>query len=182
MIAVTRALASRGLTRMVRVPTLLVPAIVMPVFFVIAFSGSFSAVVAIEGYATDRSVNWMTAWAVLQGSAFAGVGAAGSVVFVETRCAKGLEPLLVDGRVRCDIGLRSKRLSTRAAFWRIEQQAVRPRRDAEAIVRAGRFAVLRVIVEVARDEQPRGLAVVRLQRGVERPFVEGSDVGHGLRR
>lgn len=77
-VAVVRAIAGRGLLRMARVPTLLLPAVIMPVFFVVAFSGSFASAVEIEGYGTDKAVNWMTAWAALQGSAFAGVGAAGA--------------------------------------------------------------------------------------------------------
>lgn len=78
MTAVVWALAGRGLVRMRRVPTLILPAIIMPVFFVVAFSGSFASVTQIEGYGTDKAVNWMAAWAMLQGAAFAGVGAAGS--------------------------------------------------------------------------------------------------------
>jgi ABC-2 type transport system permease protein len=72
------AFTGRGLTRMVRVPSIAVPMVVMPVFFVIAFSGSFAGAVQIEGYGTDEAVNWMAAWAILQGSAFAGMGAAGA--------------------------------------------------------------------------------------------------------
>jgi len=76
---VTWAIGTRGLLRMRRLPSLILPAVFMPVFFVVAFSGSFSAVTDIRGYGTDQAVNWMAAWAMLQGSAFAGVGAAGSV-------------------------------------------------------------------------------------------------------
>ncbi len=76
--SVTVAFAARGLVRMMRVPSIVLPMVLMPVFFVVAFSGSFSAAVAIEGYGTDKAVNWMTAWAVLQGSGFSGMGAAGA--------------------------------------------------------------------------------------------------------
>jgi ABC-2 type transport system permease protein len=76
--AVAAAISRRGLVRMVRLPSLIFPAIIMPIFFVVAFSGSFAAAVQIEGYGTDKAVNWMTAWAVLQGGAFAGVGSAGA--------------------------------------------------------------------------------------------------------
>ena len=78
MISVVWAFTERGLVRMKRIPTLIVPAIAMPVFFVVAFSGSFASVVQIDGYGTDEAVNWMTAWALLQGAAFAGVGTAGA--------------------------------------------------------------------------------------------------------
>ncbi len=77
MTSVAIALTGRGLIRMRRLPSLLLPSIIMPVFFVVAFSGSFAAVVQIDGYGTDEAVNWMTAWALLQGAAFAGVGAGG---------------------------------------------------------------------------------------------------------
>lgn len=67
----------RGLNRMRRIPSLILPTILMPVFFVVAFSGSFASIVELEGYETDKAVNWMTAWAVMQGSAFTGLGAGG---------------------------------------------------------------------------------------------------------
>ncbi|MDH3756090.1 MAG: ABC transporter permease [Acidimicrobiia bacterium] len=72
------AIARRGLQRVVRIPALMLPALLMPVFFVVAFSGSFSSAVQVEGYGTNEAVNWMAAWAVMQGAAFAGVGAAGA--------------------------------------------------------------------------------------------------------
>ncbi|MFV2038986.1 MAG: ABC transporter permease [Acidimicrobiales bacterium] len=75
---VSAAFAERGLVRMIRVPSIVVPSILMPIFFVVAFSGSFAAAVQIDGYGTDKAVNWMTAWAILQGSAFSGMGAAGA--------------------------------------------------------------------------------------------------------
>ena len=52
----------------------MIPSIIMPIFFVVAFSGSFSSVVQLDGYSTDKAVNWMAAWAILQGSAFSGLG------------------------------------------------------------------------------------------------------------
>lgn len=61
-----------------RLPSIAIPMVAMPVFFVVAFSGSFAAAVQLEGYGTDKAVNWMSAWAILQGAAFSGVGAAGA--------------------------------------------------------------------------------------------------------
>jgi ABC-2 type transport system permease protein len=72
------ALTARGLTRMQRLPSIALPMVIMPVFFLVAFSGSFAGAVQVEGYGTDEAVNWMAAWAVLQGGAFSGMGAAGS--------------------------------------------------------------------------------------------------------
>ncbi|MEG3586313.1 MAG: ABC transporter permease [Actinomycetota bacterium] len=74
---VSRAFVLRGLMRMRRLPSLMLPAIIMPIFFVVAFSGSFASVVQLEGYGTDKAVNWMAAWAVLQGAAFSGLGGGG---------------------------------------------------------------------------------------------------------
>lgn len=74
---VSKAFVARGLMRMRRLPSLMLPTIIMPIFFVVAFSGSFASVVQLEGYGTDKAVNWMTAWAVLQGAAFSGMGGGG---------------------------------------------------------------------------------------------------------
>ena len=74
---VTIAITKRGLMRMRRLPSLMIPSIIMPIFFVVAFSGSFSSVVQLDGYSTDKAVNWMAAWAILQGSAFSGLGGGG---------------------------------------------------------------------------------------------------------
>lgn len=74
----TWALTWRSLLRMRRVPSIAMAMVVIPVFFLISFSGSFAAAVQIEGYGTDKAVNWMTAWALLQGAAFSGMGAAGA--------------------------------------------------------------------------------------------------------
>ncbi len=76
--AVVLAFTARGLIRNLRVPSIALPTVAMPVFFVVAFSGSFASAVQIEGYGTDEAVNWMAAWALLHGSAFSGVGAAGA--------------------------------------------------------------------------------------------------------
>lgn len=76
-IGVFRALTARGMMRMRRLPALIVPAIVMPMFFVIAFSGSFSSLANVQGFPTRHVINWMTPYAILQGASFAGMGAAG---------------------------------------------------------------------------------------------------------
>ena len=75
--AVIMAGVQRGLIRLRRIPSLILPAVLMPIFFVVAFSGSFASIVELEGYETDKAVNWMTAWAVMQGAAFSGMGAGG---------------------------------------------------------------------------------------------------------
>lgn len=77
-VTATGALAGRSLLRMRRVPSIAIAMVVMPVFFLVSFSGSFAAAVQIEGYGTDKAVNWMAAWALMQGAAFSGMGAAGA--------------------------------------------------------------------------------------------------------
>ncbi|MDH4170031.1 MAG: ABC transporter permease [Acidimicrobiia bacterium] len=74
---VVRSLAMRGMQRILRRPSIILPTIIMPVFFLVAFTGSFSGITNIEGYGTDNVYNWMTPYAILQGVTFAGVGAAG---------------------------------------------------------------------------------------------------------
>lgn len=72
-------LSHRALLRTLRLPQIIVPVLVMPVFFVIAFTGSFEGITGVRGFPTDNFVNWIAAYAMVQGAAFAGVGAAGSM-------------------------------------------------------------------------------------------------------
>ena len=46
----------------------------MPMFFVIAFSGSFSSLADLPSFPTDNVFNWFVPFAILQGAAFAGFG------------------------------------------------------------------------------------------------------------
>lgn len=73
------ALARRSLMRVLRVPAAIVPTVAMPVFLLIAFSGSFSAVTDLPGFPTDNILNWVAPYAVIQGAAFAGAGASQAV-------------------------------------------------------------------------------------------------------
>jgi len=76
--AVSLAVCVRGLQRVRARPVLLIPTVVMPVFFVISFTGAFSSLTRIEGYGTSNIFNWMAPYAALQGAVFAGVGGATS--------------------------------------------------------------------------------------------------------
>ncbi len=69
----------RNLTRFVRLPAILVPMIVMPVFFLVVFTSSFDGISRVDGYPTENLINWVVAFALLQGAMFSGVGTAGSV-------------------------------------------------------------------------------------------------------
>ncbi|MEK7292460.1 MAG: ABC transporter permease [Actinomycetota bacterium] len=67
-------LAVRGLRNIRRLPSTFMPALLMPVFTTIAFSGTFSAITKLPGFPTDRSVNWFMPLGICFGSAFSGVG------------------------------------------------------------------------------------------------------------
>ena len=73
------AMAKRNLIRLMRMPAILVPMVVMPLFFVIAFTGSFDGISQVDGYPTDNVINWVAAFALVQGASFAGVGTAGAM-------------------------------------------------------------------------------------------------------
>ena len=70
-------LTERGIKRMRRRPSLIVPALVMPAFFLIAFSGSFDSLASLPDFPTTNIRSWMAPYAILQGASFAGIGAAG---------------------------------------------------------------------------------------------------------
>ena len=73
------ALAIRSIVNVFRVPGAFVPVIVMPLFFLLSFSGSFSALTKFHIVPTDNILNWVAPYSILQGAAFAGMGATFSV-------------------------------------------------------------------------------------------------------
>jgi ABC-2 type transport system permease protein len=75
-----RGLALRGLRSIRRLPSAFFPALMMPIFQTIAFSGTFFAITKIPGFPTDRSVNWYLPLACCMGSGFSGVGLGFSTV------------------------------------------------------------------------------------------------------
>ncbi|MEQ1787156.1 MAG: ABC transporter permease [Acidimicrobiales bacterium] len=79
-VPVALALAQRSLVGILRIPAAVVPLIVMPMFFVIAFSGSFSRLSDLPSFPTDNVFNWFVPFAILQGAAFAGFGTGFSTV------------------------------------------------------------------------------------------------------
>jgi len=74
IVGVASSLAQRSLVNIVRTPSAVVPTIAMPLFFIVAFSGAFSALTEIPGFPTDNALNWFMPWAIMQGAAFAGMG------------------------------------------------------------------------------------------------------------
>lgn len=77
---VALALAHRSILGVLRIPAAVVPLVAMPVFFVIAFSGSFSSLTRLPQFPTDNILSWMVPFAIVQGSAFAGFGTGFSTV------------------------------------------------------------------------------------------------------
>lgn len=76
---VALGLAGRSLVRIRRIPAAMIPTVAMPIFLLLAFSGSFSAIADLPNFPTDNMLNWVLPYAVLQGAAFAGVGSAQAV-------------------------------------------------------------------------------------------------------
>jgi len=73
-------IALRGLRSIRRLPSAFIPALMMPIFQAVAFSGTFFAITKVPGFPTDRSMNWYLPLACCMGSSFAGVGLGFSTV------------------------------------------------------------------------------------------------------
>jgi ABC-2 type transport system permease protein len=63
-----------------RIPAAVVPLVVMPMFFAIAFSGSFDRLSDLPSFPTDNVLDWFVPFAIVQGGAFAGFGTGFSTV------------------------------------------------------------------------------------------------------
>ena len=70
----SQGIAVRSLRNIRRVPSAFLPALLMPVFQVISFTGTYRGVTDIPGFPTDRSANWFLPLAVVMGCSFAGMG------------------------------------------------------------------------------------------------------------
>jgi ABC-2 type transport system permease protein len=66
-------IARRSVILVARVPSAFIPSVLMPIFFVVAFGGAFSAITFLPGFPTTEIMNWYGPMAILQGSAFLGV-------------------------------------------------------------------------------------------------------------
>jgi len=73
-LAASRGIAVRSIRNIRRLPSAVIPALLMPLFQLLAFSGAFAGVTDIPGFPTDESVNWYLPLAAIMGSAFAGIG------------------------------------------------------------------------------------------------------------
>jgi ABC-2 type transport system permease protein len=80
VIRAAKGLMLRGLRSITRLPSAFFPAMLMPIFQCVAFSGTFFAITQVPGFPTDRSINWFMPLGVLMGSAFSGVGLGFSLI------------------------------------------------------------------------------------------------------
>jgi ABC-2 type transport system permease protein len=71
-----RQVLHRSATSLRRIPAAIIPVIVMPVFFTVAFSGTFRGLTELPGYPTDNIYNWMVPYACLQTASFAALASA----------------------------------------------------------------------------------------------------------
>lgn len=73
-LSASQGIARRSLRNIRRVPSAFLPALLMPVFQVISFTGTYRGVTDIPGFPTERSANWFLPLAVVMGCSFAGMG------------------------------------------------------------------------------------------------------------
>ncbi|HSJ91926.1 MAG TPA: ABC transporter permease [Ilumatobacter sp.] len=73
-LSASQGIARRSLRNIRRLPSAFLPALLMPVFQVISFTGTYRGVTDIPGFPTERSANWFLPLAVVMGCSFAGMG------------------------------------------------------------------------------------------------------------
>jgi len=72
-LAAATGLAFRSLRNIRRLPSAFLPALLMPVFQAVAFSGTYFGITRLPGFPTDRSINWFLPLATVMGSSFSGL-------------------------------------------------------------------------------------------------------------
>lgn len=70
---ITWGIAVRSLKLIPRMPSTFVPALVMPVFFTVAFAGQYSGLVDLPGFPGRNILDWFIPFNILMGCGFAGV-------------------------------------------------------------------------------------------------------------
>ena len=74
--AMVAAVVRRSALSMRRIPSAVIPTLVMPVFFAVAFSNTFAGLTLLPGYPTDNIWNWMIPYACVQAASFGAMAAA----------------------------------------------------------------------------------------------------------
>ena len=72
--AVAWAIAKRNLLATVRMPSILAPTLIFPVFLLVSFTSGFTALTRLEGFPTTNFVSWYLPFVALQGASFGGAG------------------------------------------------------------------------------------------------------------
>ncbi len=67
-------IATRSLRNIARIPSTFLPALLMPLVQVVAFTGTYRGVTDIPGFPTDNPANWYLPLATVMGCSFAGMG------------------------------------------------------------------------------------------------------------
>ncbi|MGH2723779.1 MAG: ABC transporter permease [Actinomycetota bacterium] len=70
---ITWGVAARSLRLIPRLPSTFVPSLIMPVVFVVVFSGAFAGLTALPAFPTREMVDWFIPVAALMGCGFAGI-------------------------------------------------------------------------------------------------------------
>lgn len=73
MMRITWGVASRSLRLIPRLPSTFVPSLIMPVLFVVVFSGAFAGLSDLPTFPTREMVAWFIPVAAIMGSGFAGI-------------------------------------------------------------------------------------------------------------
>ncbi len=73
--AVAVGVAKRQLINLARMPSIIAPMVIFPVFLLISFTSGFTSLSKLPGFPTDNFVNWYLPFVALQGASFAGAGA-----------------------------------------------------------------------------------------------------------
>ncbi len=71
---IVQQLVRRSLVAITRVPAAVGPILIMPIFFMVAFAGSYSAITNLPGFPTDNVYSWFVPYACVQGAGFGGMG------------------------------------------------------------------------------------------------------------
>lgn len=74
-VAIVGGLASRSLRNTLRLPSMLAPTVLFPVFLLVSFSSGYTALTRLPGFPTANFVNWYLPFVALQSGSFAGSGA-----------------------------------------------------------------------------------------------------------
>ena len=72
--AVAWAIAKRNVMATLRMPSILAPTLIFPVFLLVSFTSGFTALTRLEGFPTSNFVSWYLPFVALQGASFGGSG------------------------------------------------------------------------------------------------------------